>query len=119
MKKEKGFHLLDMLRCMQLGKSELQIYDSLTKEPMTIKDLKKSTKLSERMLRASIDVLVRKDFVKREIIDDRRLKYIYHANQPKNVFEFIKVKMGEMEKKRLHAREEIIKGMNYYGKKKK
>lgn len=118
MRKEKEFRFFDMLKYLQLGKSELNIYDTLMKGPMTIKDLKKSTKLSERMLRASMDELIKKDFVKREAIDDNRLKYVYHANQPASIMEFLRAKMGEMEQKRLKSRDEIMKGMDYYGKKK-
>src|SRR3989344_3434978 len=109
MSKTAGRWFFDMLKSLQLGKSELEIYHALVSRPMTIKDLKKSTSLSERMLRSSIDALLEKNFIKRKAMTGKRLKYVYYSNQPKNVVDFLKNVVQQAEKRRLKSREEILK----------
>ncbi len=115
----KGLPFLSILKYLQLGKSELKVYAALAKGPMTIKELKKTTNLSERMLRASINNLLRKDFVNRVAVGSDRLKYVYQANQPVNVLDFLRNKIIKIEENRLRSKEEIIKGIKYYDSKKK
>ena len=115
----KGLPFLNVLKYLQLGKSELKVYAALAKGPMSIKELKKTTNLSERMLRASISNLLRKDFVNRSAVGGDRLKYVYQANQPVNVADFLRNKMAKIEENRLRSKEEIIKGIKYYNPKRK
>jgi len=103
----------DVIKSMQLGKSELEIYNALTLGPMTISDLKKSTRLSERMLRSSINVLMKKEFIKRDVQSANRLKYVYYAALPSSIPNFLKNISARIEEKRQKSRKEILSGMKY------
>ncbi len=102
--------IFSMLRLFQLKSNELLIYNMLSKKPMTIKQLQKSTKMSERSLRTHLDDLVGKNFVRRTTIEDVHLKYIYSATSGENLLGIIKKHIEDIEKIRKKARDEIIKG---------
>lgn len=101
---------MDFMRYFQLGENEIKIYNILTKKPVTIKQLQKLSKFSERMLRSHLDDLMKKNFVKKEVIEDGHLKYLYYANQPESICRYIKNMLSEIELKRAKTKKEIIRG---------
>ncbi|MBI2543498.1 MAG: hypothetical protein HYW24_04925 [Candidatus Aenigmarchaeota archaeon] len=73
------FNLVDFL---QLTPSEVKIYKRLFSKPMTINDLKK-LRISERMIRNDIKMMLKKGFVQRSsVIKNSRLQYVYIAALP-------------------------------------
>jgi predicted DNA-binding transcriptional regulator len=62
---------------------------------MTLKQLKKLTKISERALRYYISDLLSKGFVKRKIVEAERLHYVYIANPADSVLDSIVKKIKE------------------------
>ncbi|MBI4170883.1 MAG: transcriptional regulator [Candidatus Aenigmarchaeota archaeon] len=102
--------IFNMLKLFQLKSNELLVYNLLSKKPMTIKQLQKSTKMSERSLRTYLDNMAGRNFVKRKLIEGKHLKYVYYANSGDNLLDIIKNHVEELEKKRLKRRDEIIKG---------
>ncbi len=102
--------IFNMLKFFQLKSNELLVYNMLSKKPMTIKQLQKNMKMSERSLRAYLDNMVGRKFVKRKLIEGKHLKYVYYATSGDNLLGIIKNHVEELEKKRLKRREEIIKG---------
>ena len=110
--KDSTFNLgvFNMLKLFQLKSNELLVYNLLTKKPMTIKQLQKNTKMSERSLRTYLDDMVDKNFVKRNLIEGKRLKYVYYANSGENLLIIIKKQIDDIEKSRIKRRDEIIKG---------
>ena len=102
--------IFNMLKFFQLKSNELLVYNLLSKKPMTINQLQKSTKMSERSLRTYLDNMMGRNFVRRKLIEAKHLKYIYYANSGDNLLGIIKNHVEELEKKRLKRREEIIKG---------
>ena len=87
-----------MLRWLQLSPSEIDVYSALSSRPMTIKQLMKDTRLSERMLRTHLESLLRKNFVRREALDSR-MKYLYYGNPHETIYYILVKKFNEF-----HAR---------------
>lgn len=99
----------NLLKYLQLGVSEMQIFQMLSK-PMTIKQLIKETKMSERMLRTHLDSLVKKQFIKRAVIEGKHLKYVYSANPTEDIISMMKTRINEIEMQRKKMRKDIIHG---------
>lgn len=99
-----------LLRLFQLKSNEMMVYNTLTKKPMTIRQLQNSTKMSERSLRTHLDGLVRKNFVRRRLVEDKHLKYVYYASPGESLLDMIKRHIEEIEKNRLRRKEDIIRG---------
>ncbi len=110
--KENVFNLgvCNMLKAFQLRSNEMLVYNLLSRKPMTIRQLQKSTRMSERSLRTYMDDLVGRNFVSRKLVKDSHLKYVYSANSGENLLDTIKKHIDDIEKNRLKRREEIIKG---------
>ena len=113
-----GFNLgiSNMLKSFQLKGNGMLVYNALSKSPMTIRQLQKSTKMSERSLRTHLDDLVKRNFVKRKLVEGKHLKYVYYANSGENLLDILKRRIAELEKKRLKSRDEILKGTEEYTK---
>ena len=111
-KSKDSLHLgiFNMLKLYQLKSNEMLVYNLLSKNPMTIKQIQKSAKMSERSLRTHLDDLVEKNFVKRNLIEGKHIKYVYYANSGENLLGILKRQIDDLERKRLKRREEIIKG---------
>jgi predicted DNA-binding transcriptional regulator len=110
--KDSSVHLgfFNMLKLFQLKHNEMQVYSLLTKGPMTIKQLQKNTRMSERSLRTHLDDLVEKNFVKRKVIEGKHLKYVYYANSSENLLDTLKARINEIDRIRQKKKEEIIRG---------
>jgi len=92
--------LTGMFRWMQLSTSEINIYGMLSKTPMTIKQLIKTTKLSERMLRTHLDSLINKNFVYKEPLLEKHIKYVYHGNPEETICDMLVKKLNEFRESR-------------------
>src|SRR3989338_8325969 len=105
--KERVFNsgVFNMLKAFQLRSNEMLVYNLLSRKPMTIRQLQKSTKMSERSLRTYLD-----DFVSRKLVEDSHLKYVYSANSGESLLDTIKKQIDDIEKNRLKRREDILKG---------
>src|SRR3989338_4370083 len=102
--------VVNILSSLQLTASEMNIYKNLMKKKMDIKHLEKAVSMSERMIRTCLDDLMKKNFVKRELIESKHLKYIYHANSSDSVLDSIVKKIGEMNSKNKISRKKIMEG---------
>ena len=105
---------MDIFNIFKLEKNEKLIYELLERRPMTIKQLQKPTELSERMLRTYLDDMIKRGFVKRKIIEDKRLKYVYNSTEPQTILNHIKTTIDNVEKSTRKAKKEIIKGSEIY-----
>ena len=102
--------VFNMLKLLQLKSNEMLIYNVLCRKPMTIAQLRKNTKMSERSLRTHLDDMLRRSFVRRKLVEGKHLKYLYYANSGDNVLAAIKRNIEDIEKMRLRTKEEIIRG---------
>ena len=59
---------MDLFNVFRLEKNEKLIYELLEKKPMTIKQLQKTTQVSERMLRTYLDDMIKKGFFKKKVV---------------------------------------------------
>lgn len=92
--------LMGMFRWMHLGANEIKIYGMLSKTPMTIKQLIKATRLSERMLRTHLDNLIEKNFVSKEPLLEKHIKYVYHGNPEDTICDMLAKKLNEFRENR-------------------
>ncbi|MCX6815124.1 MAG: hypothetical protein NTY20_05755 [Candidatus Aenigmarchaeota archaeon] len=83
------------LKWMQVGLREIEIYKILAKKPMSIRQLVKATRLSERMLRTHLDNLVSKKFIYRELVVGSHIKYVYHGNPEESIYDILVRKLNE------------------------
>jgi len=88
----------DVLRYASVGKNELKVLDILSKSPMTIKQIIKLSKLSERTIRSCLSDLIRKQFIDKKALIEGQLKYLYHTNSTKTIIERIQEKLSNLEK---------------------
>ena len=95
MLKQKNRNVLD---CLAIGKNEVKLFNVLLKQPMTIKQLIKFSRLSERTIRSCLTDLIKKQFVKKEAIIEGQLKYMYHTNSAKSIIDNIQDKLAELKK---------------------
>lgn len=100
----------EMMKAIQLEASELRIYNILAKSPMTIKELVKSTKLSERMIRNDLNDLVKRNLVVRTLIEGKHLKYMYSAAVPESLISSMKTFLDNVGKKRQEMNKDILEG---------
>jgi predicted DNA-binding transcriptional regulator len=98
------------LNYFQLKSNEMIIYNLLVKKPMTIKQIQKITKMSERSLRTHLDDLVEKNFVQRKLTESKHLKYVYYTNSGENILNILKRRIDDLEKKRQKRRDDIVSG---------
>ena len=101
---------IELFDIFKLEGNERLIYELLRKKPMTIKQLQNKSHISERMLRTYLDDMVKRGFITRKIIEEKRLKYVYYANPPENIMDVIKKKLDDVESFRKMMEREIIKG---------
>ena len=102
--------IVGILSSLQLTASEMNIYKNLMKRKMDIRQIEKAVNMSERMIRTCLDDLMKKNFVKRELVESKHLKYIYHANSSDSVLDSIVKKIGEMNIKNKTKRKKIMEG---------
>jgi predicted DNA-binding transcriptional regulator len=104
--------LIGFIKKLQIGPTKLRIYEQLSSKPMTIKQLQKSTRMSERMLRICLDDMLRRGFIRKQILEDKHMKYLYLSNSPDTVFDSIIKHMESREKVRKRMKKAILNGMN-------
>jgi predicted DNA-binding transcriptional regulator len=92
--------MIGVLKWMRLSTKEIDIYSMLSKSPMTIKQLIKATRLSERMLRTHLDNLVSKKFVHREPLLEKHIKYVYYGNPEETIYDILVKKLNEFRENR-------------------
>jgi predicted DNA-binding transcriptional regulator len=88
----------NFINSIDLAQKEFRVYQFLTKKPMTIKQLERNVRVSERMLRIYLDDLLRKHFISRRVIGEKRLKYVYTANPSVEILKMIKSKIASIER---------------------
>ena len=87
----------NVLKYLSIGKNEIKVFNLLLKKPMTIKQMIKYSKLSERTIRTCLSDLVKKQFIKKEALIEGQLKYLYHTNSSKSIADIIKEKLSDLE----------------------
>lgn len=95
-----GAGLMGLFRWMHLSANEMHIYRMLSKTPMTIRQLIKATRLSERMLRTHLDSLINKNFVYKEPLLEKRMKYVYHGNPEDTIADMLVKRLDEFRQSR-------------------
>jgi len=79
-KKDKPLNLLNSVFVLLNFKDvEIKLYNLLLKKSLTIDEIKKKIDVSERTIRNYIKRLLEKGFIKREVLEEKRLKYVYLA----------------------------------------
>ena len=89
---------------------EMEIFSLLSSKPMTIKELQKESKMSERQLRTYLDDLTERKFITKKVIEDQRLKYVYYANPPEAILGLAKEAINAIERKRVEMKRDIVSG---------
>ena len=81
-----------------LKKTEMRIYNLLRskKQPMLVTEICKSLDISRRMIQDYVKNLTEKGFLKRKIIQNKRLSYVYIAQPPIIVWNKIKTRLKNM-----------------------
>ncbi|WP_461865280.1 helix-turn-helix domain-containing protein [Thermococcus sp.] len=96
--------LENLLRSLGLKKTELKIYRLLLdkNKPMRITEIKEELGISERSVREHVLSLYRKGLLKRELIQQGWLGYVYTATAPAEFLEKLKhrivTKINEIER---------------------
>ena len=90
MKKE----LVSFLHSLQLSDGELVVYDALSSKPLTIRELQKKTKLSERGIRTHVHELLKKGFIAKKPLADKRLMYVYSVAPAESILTSIGQKIA-------------------------
>ncbi|ASJ03888.1 MULTISPECIES: transcriptional regulator [Thermococcus] len=81
-----------LLRSLGVKKTELRIYRLLLEksEPMRITEIQKELGISERSVREHVLSLYRKGILRRKLIEQGWLGYVYTAVSPSEVLEHLK-----------------------------
>ncbi len=89
---------------------EMEIFGLLSARPMTIKELQKESKMSERQLRTYLEDLTERKFISKKVVEDQRLKYVYYANPPETILSLAKETITAIERKRVEMKRDIVSG---------
>ena len=96
-KRDKPLNLLNSVFILLNFKDvEIRIYNLLLKKFLTIDEIKKRMDVSERTIRSYIKGLLVKGFIKREVIEGKRLKYVYSAVPIKQGWNKVKDEIKEI-----------------------
>ncbi|MBI4894963.1 MAG: hypothetical protein HY831_00580 [Candidatus Aenigmarchaeota archaeon] len=95
---KKSSKIDDVIKHLSIGKNEQKVFNLLSKKPLTIKQIVKVSKLSERTIRSCLSDLVGKQFIKKEALIEGQLKYLYQTNSAKSIADIIKEKLSDLEK---------------------
>ncbi len=90
--------LAEFVTAMEMAPKELKVYRFLARKPMTIKQLESHVNVSERMLRTYLKDLMKKRFIKRKVLESRRLKYLYAASPSVVILRYLKSKVVSLER---------------------
>jgi predicted DNA-binding transcriptional regulator len=108
----KGNYLLDVEHALKEGKktpellemilsyldfkpAEIRIYNLLLKKPQTIKQIEEQLRISERTIRKHIGRLDEDGFIVKHVEQGRRLKYVYAAVPPTEVWKRLQVRIHQ------------------------
>lgn len=105
--------ILALMAMFRMKGHETQIFQLLLKKPMTMKELEKSSHMSERMLRNYLDDLTKRNLVSKTVVADKRLKYAYYAN-PRTILRVVKNIMERIEEGRVKMKNEIVRGSEIF-----
>jgi len=79
-KKSKPLNLLNsVFNSLNFRAIEIKLYNLLLKKSLNIDEIKKGMNVSERTIRNYIKRLLEKGFIKRKVLEGKRLKYVYSA----------------------------------------
>ena len=102
-----GRGLMSALEEMQLSRNERSLYDMISRRPMTIKEIIKRTRLSERMIRTYLDDLIEKSYVRKkaEIAEiTKSFRYVYYGNPEDSIADLLIKRIRELQRKRSRHR---------------
>jgi predicted transcriptional regulator len=99
-----GRGFVDVLEGVQMSKNEMGLYVLLSRRPMTIKQIIKRTRLSERMIRTYLDDLIAKNFVGKRYDVTKNFKYVYYGNPEESIADILIKKIREFDRKSLEAK---------------
>lgn len=102
--------VLSLFAMFSMKGNEMRIFQLLMKKPMTIKQLQKASRMSERMLRTHLGDLTERSFVSKKVVEGRRLKYVYYASPPEAIIGMAKNAISRMQKKRARMGRDIVHG---------
>lgn len=102
--------VIGLVSMFSMSDSELEVFRLLMRKPMTVKQLQKESRMSERMLRTHLDDLTERKFVGKKVDDGKRLKYVYFANPPDMIIGMAQDVILKVERKRKEARRDIVRG---------
>jgi len=92
--KEKGKKPMELinivLKFIDFKEAEIRLYNLLLDKEMTIAEIVRELKISERSVREHISKLYKKGFVNRKIVAENRLKYVYSSISPEIAWQMIK-----------------------------
>ena len=58
---------------------EIKLYNLLLKKPLTVNEIEQKLDISDRTIREYIKGLLERGFITREVLKEKRLKYVYSA----------------------------------------
>ena len=92
--KERGDKPLELLNpifeFLGFKRVEIQIYNLLLEKSLTISQIRKELKVSERTIREYMKRLLEKGVVVRTVRIEKRLKYVYSALSPEKAWKMMK-----------------------------
>lgn len=91
-KKYTGYRnkLIAVMSLFGLNKKELELYVMLLKKQLKIKEISKRLGLSDRVVRRYIKEMLERKFIKRKVVEGKRLAYKYLSVSPVDVWKNIK-----------------------------
>ncbi|MEG9195244.1 MAG: transcriptional regulator [Candidatus Methanoglobus sp.] len=92
----------EILESLKLKPSDLRIYSLLEKRELSVREIAKELNLSTRFVRERLRDLHRKGIVRRRLVENGWIGYVYRAEDPKVVVARVKnyllSKFGRLEK---------------------
>lgn len=88
--------LIIILGFLDFKRAEIKIYNLLLKHSLTIKQIEKQLNLSERTIRKYIKRLCQNGFITRQVIQGKRLKYVYMAVPIQETWKKVKDKIQKI-----------------------
>ncbi len=82
--------VVEILESLKLKPSDLRIYSLLEKNELSVREIAKELNLSTRFVRERLRELHRKGIVRRRLIENGWIGYVYRAEDPKVIVSKIK-----------------------------
>jgi len=87
-----------ILKFLDFKNVEIELYNLLLKGSMTITQIEKELKVSERTVREYMKSLLEKEFIVRKVEAGKRLKYVYSALPPEEAWKKMKKEINKIMK---------------------